>query len=102
MDKQNFGSSPLKLRKTSHYLSEYTTDFVEHWDQVADWEIRDNYEKDFYDNILKSNYCQSVLDVATGTGYHSIKLAALSYEVTSLDGCATMLQKAITNGQKKE
>ncbi len=101
VDEQRFGSSPLMIRDTSHYLSEYTENFVEHWDEVANWEIRDEYEKDYYNNILKNGRCEYVLDVATGTGYHSVKLTTLGYKVTSLDGCTTMLKKAVSNGLKK-
>ena len=99
MDEQRFGKAPLKVRDTSHYRSEYTSGFVEHWDQVASWEIRDKYEKNFYEEILKRYSCKEVLDVATGTGYHSSKLSRLGFEVLSLDGCNTMLNKAKANGK---
>lgn len=100
MDDQKFGNTPLKVRDTSHYRSEYTKNFVEHWDQVASWEIRDKYEKDFYCKILKQYSCIDVLDVATGTGYHSVKLSTQGFKVVSLDGCTTMLKKATANGIK--
>ena len=42
-----------------------------------------------------------MLDVATGTGYHSVRLIEAGFEVTSADGSPTMLAKAFENAKKR-
>ena len=97
MNDQDFGQHPLEIRNTSHYKSEYSPGFADHWDQVANWDIRDAYEKSYYINLLSNYACEDILDVATGTGYHSIQFIANGFNVTSLDGSSTMLAKAVSN-----
>ena len=43
----------------------------------------------------------SVLDVATGTGFHSVRLIEAGFEVVSADGSAEMLAKAFENGYQR-
>merc|ERR1711916_250543 len=42
-----------------------------------------------------------VLDVATGTGFHSVQLLRAGFEVTSVDGNANMLAKAFENAKRR-
>jgi len=42
-----------------------------------------------------------VLDVATGTGFHSVRLLEAGFDVVSADGSAEMLFKAFQNGQQR-
>lgn len=97
---QEFGSEPLNVRESKHYLQEYTPDFVDHWDLVANWNVRDRHEGSFYIDLLKAYGCKRVLDLATGTGYHSIKLLQAGFVVDSLDGCQHMLSKASQNAHE--
>ena len=43
-----------------------------------------------------------MLDVATGTGFHSVQLLKAGFNVTSADGSAEMLAKAFANGMQHE
>lgn len=42
-----------------------------------------------------------MLDVATGTGFHSVALLSAGFETVSADGSAEMLARAFENGQKR-
>jgi SAM-dependent methyltransferase len=98
--KQYFGENPVEVRETDHYKMEYITGFVEKWDELIDWEQRARSEGDFFIRRLKEIGARRVLDVATGTGFHSVQLLNEGFEVVSVDGSAEMLCKAFENGRK--
>ena len=54
----------------------------------------------FFIQKLQEYQKHKVLDVATGTGYHSVKLLNAGFEVSSADGSPQMLAKAFENGRK--
>jgi len=96
---QSYGNEPLKVRKTDHYKMEYVHTFVDKWDDLIDWEARAASEGDFFIRTLKEHGAQKVLDVATGTGFHSVQLLKAGFDVTSVDGSPTMLSKAFENAR---
>ena len=96
---QNFGSRPTAVRETDHYQHEYVEDFVDHWDELIDWDNRAASEGNFFIKVLKENGCKSVLDAATGTGFHSVQLLKAGFDVVSIDGSPQMLTKAFANAQ---
>ena len=96
---QRFGSDPLAVRDTGHYRHEYVTGFVDKWDELIDWERRAKSEGDFFIEQLKARGVKKVLDVATGTGFHSVRLLQAGFEVFSVDGSPEMLVKAFQNAQ---
>jgi SAM-dependent methyltransferase len=98
---QKYGTDPLKVRKTDHYKHEYVLTFVEKWDALIDWEARAASEGDFFIRTLKEHGAKKVLDVATGTGFHSVQLLKAGFEVWSLDGSPTMLAKAFENAKNE-
>ncbi len=98
--KQEFGKNPLKVRDTDHYVEEYIDGFVDKWDELIDWKSRAESEGDFFINHLKELGARNVLDVATGTGFHSVRLLKAGFEVVSADGSPSMLKKAHDNGWK--
>ncbi|WP_407702756.1 MULTISPECIES: glycine/sarcosine N-methyltransferase [Thiorhodovibrio] len=100
--KQNYGSDPLEVRDTNHYKSEYIHPFVERWDQLIDWDGRAEAEGDFFIRALREHGVKKVLDVATGTGFHSVRLLRAGFEVTSADGSPNMLAKAFENARKRD
>ncbi len=51
--------------------------------------------------MLKERGAKRILDVATGTGFHSVRLLEAGFEVCSVDGSAEMLAKAFENGRKR-
>ncbi|EPH46421.1 methyltransferase domain-containing protein [Streptomyces aurantiacus] len=97
---QKFGDNPVEVRETGHYTEEYVPSFVEKWDSLIDWERRSRSEGDFFIDLLRKRGVKSVLDVATGTGFHSVRLLAAGFDTVSADGSADMLAAAFANGMK--
>jgi SAM-dependent methyltransferase len=102
LNEQDFGSDPLEVRDTDHYQNEYVQSFVEKWDDLIDWEARAKSEGQFFVQILKARDKSKVLDVATGTGFHSVQLMKAGFDVTSVDGNSEMLSKAFENGRARD
>ena len=98
---QEFGRDPVKVRDTDHYQQEYVEGFVNKWDELIDWDARYESEGDFFIKLLKERGAKRVLDVATGTGFHSVRLIEAGFEVCSVDGSAEMLAKAFENGKQR-
>ena len=99
--KQNYGLNPKEIRKTDQYTDEYVRGFVEKWDELIDWEQRWKSEGDFFIEELRSRGVQRVLDVATGTGFHSVRLLEAGFDVVSVDGSPYMLSRAFENGRQR-
>ncbi|GAB4194741.1 MAG: class I SAM-dependent methyltransferase [Wenzhouxiangellaceae bacterium] len=100
-DEQYFGDVPTEMRQTDHYQYEYVENFVEVWDQLIDWDARAESEGKFFIEQLKARDKKTVLDVAAGTGFHSVQLLAAGFDVTSADGNAQMLVKAFDNARER-
>lgn len=98
---QEFGKNPTAIRESDHYQSEYVRTFVELWDDLIDWDARSESEGNFFIEQLKARGKHKVLDVATGTGFHSVRLLEAGFDVTSVDGNAEMLVKAFENAQQR-
>ncbi len=98
---QDFGSDPTQVRDTDHYRMEYIEGFVDKWDDLIDWKSRARSEGDFFIEELKKRGAKRVLDVATGTGFHSVRLVEAGFDVVSADGSAEMLCKAFENGRQR-
>ncbi|WP_353570911.1 class I SAM-dependent methyltransferase [Candidatus Albibeggiatoa sp. nov. BB20] len=99
-ERQNYGDNPTEVRETGKYKSEYVQSFVERWDELIDWEARSESEGDFFIEELRKRGAKKILDVATGTGFHSVRLRKAGFEVVSADGSPEMLAKAFENGCK--
>lgn len=97
-EQQAFGDNPIEVRDTDHYTEEYVDGFVDKWDQLIDWKRRYKSEGSFFVDQLKSHGVETVLDVATGTGFHSVRLLEEGFETVSADGSPQMLAKAFENG----
>jgi len=100
-DPQDYGEDPLAIRETDTYKSEYIRGFVDKWDMLIDWEARAESEGHFFIDILEKLNKKKILDVATGTGFHSIRLREAGFKVVSADGSLEMLGKAFDNGRKR-
>ena len=83
---QRYGDAPLKVRETDHYQAEYVQSFVEKWDELIDWEARAKSEGAFFIELLQRLGKHKILDVATGTGFHSVQLLKAGLSLTSCDG----------------
>jgi len=99
LDQQDFGTNPVARRKTDNYQKEYVQSFVEKWDSLIDWNARARSEGQFFIDMLRARGKTKVLDVATGTGFHSVQLLKAGFDVTSVDGNAEMLSKAFENAR---
>ncbi|MDA3645340.1 methyltransferase domain-containing protein [Saccharopolyspora indica] len=97
-EEQVFGENPLDVRESDHYTHEYVGSFVEKWDELIDWKKRYESEGSFFIDQLKARGVRSVLDVATGTGFHSVRLLEEGFDAVSADGSPQMLAKAFSNG----
>ena len=97
-EQQAFGDNPTEVRDTDHYTHEYVGGFVDKWDDLIDWKKRYESEGQFFVDQLKARGVQSVLDVATGTGFHSVRLLEEGFETVSADGSPQMLAQAFSNG----
>ncbi|KAF0096180.1 MAG: type 12 methyltransferase [Puniceicoccaceae bacterium 5H] len=97
---QNYGDDPLAVRSTDHYVDEYVHGFVDKWDDLIDWKGRAEGEGAFFMDLLKKRGAKKILDVATGTGFHSVRLLNEGFDVVSADGSPEMLARAFQNGRK--
>lgn len=100
-DRQDYGDDPTKVRNTEKYREEYVRGFVEKWDDLINWDARARSEGQFFIDMLKARGKEHVLDVAAGTGFHSIQLLKAGFQVVSADGSAEMLSKAFENGRQR-
>jgi SAM-dependent methyltransferase len=96
---QCFGDDPVAVRESCHYQKEYVTSFVDKWDELINWEQRAKSEGSFFIDYLKQQGVKKVLDVATGTGFHSVRLLEADFDVVSADGSPEMLCKAFENAR---
>ncbi len=101
LQEQAYSDDPLTDRATDLYRGEYVKTFVEKWDELIDWNARAQSEGQFFIDILRARGKTSILDVATGTGFHSVRLTEAGFNVTSADGSAAMLAKAFDNAKKR-
>ncbi|WP_019854501.1 class I SAM-dependent methyltransferase [Actinopolyspora mortivallis] len=97
-EQQAFGDNPLEVRDTDHYTHEYVGGFVDKWDDLIDWKKRYESEGNFFIDQLRARGVKTVLDAATGTGFHSVRLLEEGFETVSADGSPQMLAKAFSNG----
>ena len=98
---QDYGKKPLEVRDTDKYKDEYIQGFVNKWDELIDWDSRAESVGDFFIELLKERGAKKVLDVATGTGFHSVRLLEAGFEVVSADGSPNMLAQAFKNGRNR-
>ncbi|PNW34186.1 UNVERIFIED_CONTAM: SAM-dependent methyltransferase [Euhalothece sp. KZN 001] len=99
---QNYGENPIEVRDSDHYQNEYIEGFVEKWDELINWQARSTSEGEFFIKTLKEHNADRVLDAATGTGFHSIRLIQAGFNVASVDGSVEMLVKAFENATRKD
>lgn len=100
-EQQEYGSDPITVRESDHYQQEYIHKFVKKWDQLINWNKRAEGEGTFFIDVLKNHGAKKVLDVATGTGYHSVQLLKAGFDVISADGSPQMLYRAFENARRE-
>ncbi|MCX6778314.1 MAG: class I SAM-dependent methyltransferase [Candidatus Micrarchaeota archaeon] len=73
------------------------------WDNYVDWGSRRSAENGFFTKLLVSHGISRgarILDMAAGTGFHSIGLAREGFKVTACDGSPHMLNVLRDNARK--
>ncbi len=98
---QDYGDDPTAVRDTDQYTDEYVRGFVEKWDDLIDWQQRADAEGSFFIENLRARGVKRILDVAAGTGFHSMRLIEAGFDVVSADGSPYMLSRAFENGRKR-
>ena len=81
------------------YKEQYSPEFAGRWDELIDWRRRAEAENNFFQDILREHNAETVLDIACGTGFHSIILKADGFDVTAADGAPHMLAQTRENAQ---
>ncbi len=97
---QSYKDNPIARRQTDLYKEEYVHNFVRKWDELIDWDARASTEGNFFIRLLRERGAKRVLDVATGTGFHSIQLLKAGFDVVSADGSPEMLAQAFENARR--
>ncbi len=94
---RSFGATP----SPNHFTEEYLESFIYKWDTVIDWGQRARNESDLFIKLLKDEGAHRVLDVTTGTGFHSVRMLEAGLEVVGADGNADILAKARRNARDR-
>ena len=68
-------------------------------DLMVSWENRLKNEAPFFKKLFEENRVKKVLDIACGTGHHSIFFAKSGYEVTGVDKSKEMIKLAKRNSK---
>jgi len=68
-------------------------------DLMVSWEKRLKHETPFFIKLFEQNRVKKVLDLACGTGHHSIFFAKSGYEVTGVDKSEEMIRIARENSK---
>jgi glycine/sarcosine N-methyltransferase len=79
------------------YAGQYSEAFVSRWDELIDWDKRAAGEGGFFTDLLLGVGVSSVLDVATGSGFHAVQLKKAGFRVSASDGSQTMIDRAKLN-----
>ncbi|MGM0681927.1 MAG: class I SAM-dependent methyltransferase [Thermodesulfobacteriota bacterium] len=90
----------IQNKNTGFQYEQYTPDFIDYWDDLVGWELREKAESGFYLRLLNAYGSKTVADVACGTGFHSISLAKCGFEVTATDGSKNMVKKTSENARQ--
>ncbi|WP_093802504.1 bifunctional 2-polyprenyl-6-hydroxyphenol methylase/3-demethylubiquinol 3-O-methyltransferase UbiG [Streptomyces sp. Wb2n-11] len=95
------GTAPATGATTpDDFEGQYVSTLVDRWDQLIDWDRRRASEQDFFMELLNGAEARRVLDVAAGTGYHSVTLAQHGFDVTAADGSAQMIEQTRRNAEQ--
>jgi HAD superfamily hydrolase (TIGR01458 family) len=72
--------------------SQYTDDMAMLWNEFAEWVRRRRTEGRWPERQLDRFGVLTVLDVACGTGFHTVELSKAGFKVTAVDGSPAMVE----------
>jgi SAM-dependent methyltransferase len=78
----------------------YRGGFADRWDELVGWKKRAAADKGFVLGLLRRYRCERILDVALGTGFHTIELMKEGLSVKALDVSQSMIDVAVANAAK--
>ena len=81
-------------------MDQFSEEFASHWDEFVGWEKRSLNETSFLLGLIEKFKCKNVLDVALGTGFHSIELLKRGIHVKSTDISPAMIKAAHLNAAR--
>jgi len=81
-------------------MDQFSQDFASHWDELVGWQKRSAADKAFLLSLVRKYDCRRILDVALGTGFHTIELMNEGLEVKALDISQSMIEVAKKNAAK--
>ena len=81
-------------------MNQFNDSFASHWDDLVGWEERSIIDIPFLNTILENYKCKDLLDVAVGTGFHSINLLKKGFSVIGCDASKSMIDIAKNNSKK--
>ncbi|MGJ3263019.1 MAG: class I SAM-dependent methyltransferase [Salinarimonas sp.] len=93
--------APAPRAAPESFADQYVPRFVDKWDDLIDWDRRKAAEAGFFVERLRAAGARRVLDVAAGTGFHSVALIEAGFEVVAVDGSAAMLEQARANAVRR-
>ena len=79
---------------------QYSPEFAGRWDELIDWDRRRRSENGFFERLLSEAGARKVLDIACGTGYHTVTLNLGGFDVIGSDESAHMLARAMKNANE--
>ena len=80
-------------------MDQFGQGFATHWDELVGWDKRAAADTDFLLGLVRRFKCQRILDVALGTGFHSIELMRAGLTVKALDISQSMIDVARKNAE---
>lgn len=78
-------------------MDQFNEDFASHWDELVGWGNDSFKNIDFIKEILNRYNCKKILDVALGTGFHSVNLSTSGFDITAVDISEAMIMTAERN-----
>lgn len=95
-------TTAIEIAQRADDADQYAAGFAARWDELVDWERREQLEAEFLASLLPAAgdgvaRAPRVLDMACGTGFHAALLARSGHDVTAADGSAEMVEAARTN-----
>jgi SAM-dependent methyltransferase len=91
------GLAGPQQRTSSDYQAEYSPEVADKWDQLIDWDHRDAGEAEFFTGLLRGEGVKTVLDAASGTGYHAWALNRDGFTLVASDGAPEMVRRTREN-----